>query len=107
MAEAFKITPQMLADLAKKVDSVSNDLDAAIRDMNTKVDAIEGQWVGAAKTAFDPLQEAAVQKAQGIRTALANISAAMGQNANTYDTTEQEVANAMKKQSSNIGSVLG
>ncbi|WP_406287056.1 WXG100 family type VII secretion target [Embleya sp. NBC_00896] len=95
--EAFKITPQMLAELSKKVQGVATDLEAAITEMNRKVDAIEGQWQGAARNQFDPLQEQAVQKALGVKRALDAISGAMGSNANSYDHVEQEVGGRISK----------
>lgn len=95
--EAFKITPQMLAELSKKVEGVANELDNAITDMNRKVDAIEGQWQGAARNSFDPLQKQAVTKARGVKLALEAISRAMGGNANSYDTTESTVQGNISK----------
>jgi len=95
--EAFKITPQMLAELSKKVEGVASDLQNAITEMNRKVDAIEGQWQGAARNAFDPLQEQAVQKALGVKSALEAISKAMGGNANSYDQTETAVQSKISK----------
>jgi len=95
--EAFKITPQMLAELSKKVEGVASDLQNAITEMNRKVDAIEGQWQGAARNAFDPLQEQAVQKALGVKSALEAISKAMGGNASSYDQTETAVQSKISK----------
>jgi len=95
--EAFKITPQMLAELSKKVEGVASDLQNAITEMNRKVDAIEGQWQGAARNAFDPLQERAVQKALGVKSALEAISKAMGGNANSYDQTETAVQSKISR----------
>ncbi|MFI6979456.1 WXG100 family type VII secretion target [Embleya sp. NPDC050154] len=95
--EAFRITPQMLAELSRKVQGVATELEAAIQEMNRKVDAIEGQWQGAARNRFDPLQEQAVQKALGVKRALDAISGAMGRNADAYDRTETTVSGNISK----------
>lgn len=94
---AIKVTSEQLDSVSNQLKSGSEDVAQQLQSMESQVKGVvDADWQGAASDSFRNMWDQWQVGAKQVKEALDGISQMMGQAANTYRDTEEQLANQMR-----------
>ncbi|MBX8995545.1 WXG100 family type VII secretion target [Corynebacterium testudinoris] len=99
MSSMFRTESDVMLATAGRVDSTNNEVQGELGRLQGVVDGIRGSWAGSAQVSFDSLMQRWNNSARELREALTSISDNIRHNAQSFDSTEADNAQAF----SNVG----
>ncbi len=99
----FGTDADLMAKAAHQIDEVRNNVDSAVRQLDSQIAPLAGVWKGQASTAFQRLMEQFRQNAKTITDKLGEIGTNVQASGKDYVQREQEHHENLSK----IQSVLG
>ncbi|MFD9734007.1 WXG100 family type VII secretion target [Umezawaea sp. NPDC059074] len=99
----FSTGSQELLTAGQDIVNTGDQIDGILKNLNSIIDGIGGQWQGNAKSAFDTLNLRFDEDAKKLNQALKEIAEQMTGGANLYIQQQEEQAQAM----SNVANRLG
>jgi WXG100 family type VII secretion target len=94
---------QELLTAGQDIVSTGENIDGILKNLNGIIDAIGTSWQGAAKNAFDTLNQRFDEDALKLNQALKEIAEQMTGGANLYIQQQEEQAQAMSSVASRLG----
>ena len=106
MAQMFGTETGTMDVAANHVDTVSNDVQGELAALKNRLTAVQGAWVGEAKTAFDNLMMRWDEDASKLRVALGDIATNIRTNGAQYSAEQADHVTAINNAGNSGGSSL-
>jgi WXG100 family type VII secretion target len=95
MADGYQTGAPELMAAAQELEQSNADLMNELKMLAGSIDAVSGQWVGAAKTAFDTLTNSFQRDATTLNNKLNDIAEQVSGSATAYRAQEEQASQAL------------
>lgn len=93
MADAIKISTQVLVDTATKVRNINDALDSKLKDINTNMNNLESTWKSDAANDIRAAMNALKPRFEEYKSVVESYAKFLNNTAQNYETTETTVQN--------------
>lgn len=93
MADAIKISTQVLVDTATKVRNINDALDSKLKDINTNMNNLETTWKSDAANDIRAAMNALKPRFEEYKSVVESYAKFLNNTAQNYETTETTVQN--------------
>lgn len=93
MADAIKISTQVLVETASKVRSINDALDSKLKDINTNMNNLESTWKSDAANDIRAAMNALKPRFEEYKSVVEAYAKFLNNTAQNYETTETTVQN--------------
>ena len=93
MADAIKISTQVLVDTATKVRNINDALDSKLKDINTNMNNLESTWKSDAASDIRAAMNALKPRFEEYKSVVESYAKFLNNTAQNYETTETTVQN--------------
>jgi WXG100 family type VII secretion target len=102
-ASSFRTNVDTMQSASQRVEEVADAVDAALRNLDSRIQPVVGTWSSDTSTAYIQLHQRWTEQARRLRLVLVDIAAGIRQNASNYGTNESELTAAVTRMSGQLG----
>lgn len=88
----IQVTPEQLSDASRQLTSGAASIDSTLSQLRSQIAPLQGEWRGVAQARFEQLFQEWQTSGQKLHEALTGIATLTSQAAQSYETTEQGIA---------------